>query len=240
MSVDMNEATKESTVKRLFDLGAHFGYARESRHPSTKPFLFGLKNKTIIIDLEKTFESLELAKDFVRGLGSAKKSLILVGTKKEAANVIERVANEYNLPYVNERWIGGTLTNFKEIRKRIDRLVDLKDQESKGELTKYTKKERNVIAKEVSDLERYFASLVTLNKLPGAILVIDPKKEKIAVDEANRTNVPVIALANSDCDINGIAYPIVANDAQLKVIDYIAREIAEAYQAGLTEGEKTA
>ncbi len=240
MSVNIKEISKEDLVKKMFDLGAHFGYARESRHASTKPFLFGLKNKTVIIDLEKTADSLAVACDFAKSLGLAKKSIILVGTKKEAANVIQNVAVEYDLPYVNERWIGGTLTNFKQIRSRIDRLIDLKDQEAKGELAKYTKKERNVIAKEVSDLERYFESLITLTKLPGAIFVVDSKKEAIAVAEATKVGVPVIALANSDCNIEGIAYPLVANDAQLKVIEFFAREIAEAHREGVREGDKKA
>lgn len=233
-----NETNKESLVKKMFDLGAHFGYARESRHPSVKSFLFGLKNKTIIIDLEKTVASLEQAKDFVSGLGMARKNIVLVGTKKEAGDVVKNIGLEFDLPYVSERWIGGTLTNFKEIRGRINRLVDLRDQEAKGELAKYTKKERGLIAKEVGNLERYFDSLINLSKLPGAVIVVDPKKESIAVNEAKILGIPVIALANSDCDIDDIMYPIVANDAQRKVIDFVIRELVEAYQAGLKEGDK--
>ncbi|OJI09308.1 30S ribosomal protein S2 [bacterium CG10_49_38] len=232
-----SQSIKDEQVKRLFDLGAHFGYAKESRHPSTKPFLFGLKNKTVMIDLEKTAESLEGAKTFVRALGVAKKNLIFVGNKKEAGLVIQEAAESVDLPYVTERWIGGTLTNFKEIRKRIDRLVDLRDQEAKGELIKYTKKERSVIAKEVSDLDRYFNSLIGLTKLPGAIFVIDPKKEAIAVAEAVKSKVPVIALANSDCNLAGVDYPIVANDANRQVIKFIAEALAKAYAEGLKEGE---
>lgn len=227
----------EGVVKQMFDLGAHFGYARESRHSSTKPFLFGLKNKTVIIDLEKTADSLSKACDFAKTLGVAKKPIIFVGTKKEACGPIRSVALEAGLPYVDERWIGGTLTNFREIRKRIDRLVDLQDQEVKGELAKYTKKERGVIAKEVANLDRYFTSLVSLTKLPGAIFVVDPKKEAIAVAEAQKVKVPVIALANSDCNIDGLTYPIVGNDAQLKVIKFFAQAIASAYLEGVKEGE---
>lgn len=239
MSEAVKDQIKEDLVKKMFDLGAHFGYARESRHPSVKSFLFGLKNKTVIIDLEKTVASLSAATDFCRSLGLSRKPLLLVGTKKEASDVLKNIGLESDLPYVTERWIGGTLTNFKEIRGRINRLVDLRDQEAKGELIKYTKKERVLIAKEVAKLERYFESLISLNKLPGAIVVIDPKKEAIAVAEAKIVGVPVIALANSDCDIDGLAYPIVANDAQRKVIDFITRELIEAYQSGLKEGEKS-
>jgi small subunit ribosomal protein S2 len=233
-----NEANKESLVKKMFDLGAHFGYARESRHPSVKAFLFGLKNKTIIIDLEKTATSLEQAKEFVFGLGTGRKNIVLVGTKKEASDVVKNIGLEFDLPYVAERWIGGTLTNFKEIRGRINRLVDLRDQDAKGELAKYTKKERLLIAKEISNLERYFDSLINLSKLPGAVVVVDPKKEFIAVAEAKILGIPVIALANSDCDIDGLAYPIVANDAQRKVIDFFVRELVDSYEEGLKEGDK--
>jgi len=241
MSVSIKEnkeLSKDDLVKKMFDLGAHFGYARESRHPSTKPFLFGLKNKTVIVDLEKTADSLKVAEDFARELGQAQKKIIFVGTKKEASYPVEEAALAADLPYVIERWIGGTLTNFKEIRQRIDRLVDLKDQETKGELVKYTKKERGVIAKEVADLERYFSSLINLTKLPAAMLVIDPKKEAIAVAEAKRCGLPVIALANSDCNITDIDYPIIANDAQVKVIKFFAEAIANAYLAGLKEAKE--
>lgn len=240
MSEAVKDQIKEDLVKKMFDLGAHFGYGRNSRHPSSKSFLFGLKNKTIIIDLEKTADSLNEAKAFVRELGRNKKAIIFVGSKTEAKKSIASVANLANQPYVTERWIGGTMTNFREIRRRIDRLLDLKDDEAKGELNKYTKKERGVIAKEVSDLERYFGNLTDLTKLPGAIFVVDPKKEEIAVAEAKKLKIPVIALASSDCNIEGIAYPIVANDAQQKVIDFIGREIATAYNEGVKEGNEQA
>lgn len=233
MTETVKDQVKESLVKKMFDLGAHFGYGRNSRHASTKSFLFGFKNKTVIIDLEKTAESLDLVKSFVRELGQNKKLIVFVGTKTEARKSIEAAARLINMPFVIERWIGGTLTNFREIRQRIDRLLSLRDEEIKGELNKYTKKERGLIAKEIINLERYFDTLIELNKLPGAVFVIDPKKEEIAVAEAKKLNIPVIALANSDCNIEGITYPIVANDAQQKVIDFVAREIALAYDEGL-------
>ncbi|MFA6254328.1 MAG: 30S ribosomal protein S2 [Candidatus Paceibacterota bacterium] len=240
MAEAVKDQVKEDLVKKMFDLGAHFGYGRNSRHPSSKAFLFGLKNKTVIIDLEKTADSLNTAKAFAKELGYNKKAIIFVGTKNEAKDPISSIARLASLPYVNERWIGGTMTNFKEIRRRIDRLLTLKDEEAKGELNKYTKKERGVIAKEVTDLERYFGNLTDLTKLPGAIFVVDPKKEAIAVAEAKKLNIPVIALASSDCNIEGITYPIVANDAQRKVIDFIGREIATAYLEGTKEGDQAA
>ncbi len=233
----VKDQTKEDLVKKMFDLGAHFGYGRSSRHPSNKSFLFGLKNRTVIIDLEKTVESLDIVKAFVQQLGRDKKVIIFVGTKTEAKKAITNTADLANLPCVTERWIGGTMTNFRQIRSRIDRLLTLKDEEATGELKKYTKKERGVIGKEVANLERYFGSLTGLTKLPGAIFVVDPKKENIAVAEAKKLNIPVIALANSDCNIEGITYPIIANDAQQKVIDFIAHEVVVAYNEGVKEGE---
>ena len=238
MAETVKDQVKEDLVKKMFDLGAHFGYGRNSRHPSSKAFLFGLKNKTVIIDLEKTADSLNTAKAFAKELGHNKKVIIFVGTKTEAQKPITNAANLANLPFVTERWIGGTMTNFKEIRRRIDRLLTLKGEEAKGELAKYTKKARGVIAKEVANLERYLGDLTGLAKLPGAIFVIDPKKEEIAVAEAKKLNIPVIALANSDCNILGITYPIIANDAQQKVIDFISREIVGAYNEGIKEGEQ--
>ncbi len=240
MTEAVKDQAKEDLVKKMFDLGTHFGYGRNSRHPSNKAFLFGLKNKTVIIDLEKTADSLNTAKAFAKELGHNKKAIIFVGTKTEAKKPIESVATLANLPYVTERWIGGTMTNFREIRRRIDRLLTLNDEEAKGELNKYTKKERGVIAKEVANLDRYFGTLTGLAKLPGAIFVVDPKKEEIAVAEAKKLNIPVIALSNSDCNIEGITYPIVGNDAQRKVIDFIAREIAIAYNEGVKDGNDQA
>ncbi len=237
MQTEEKDIKKEALVKEMFKLGAHFGYSRSSRHPSAKPFIFGFKNKTTIIDLEKTADLLEKAKDFVRELGKQKKQIIFVGTKKEAQEVVEKEAVRAGMPFVNERWIGGTLTNFKEIRKRIDRLAELIEKEAKGELMVYTKKERLVLAKERKDLERYFASISSVTKMPGALFIVDVKKEKIAKDEAVIMKVPVISLASSDCDLSDIDYPIVANDGQKASIAFFIDQIISAYKEGLLLAE---
>lgn len=234
MQTEVKETKNEELVQELFKVGAHFGYSRSSRHSSTKPFIFGFKNKTAIIDLEKTIEALEVAQNFARELGQARKNLLLVGTKSEARKAVKGLAESAGLPFVTERWIGGTMTNFKEIKKRVDRMEELREKSEKGELTMYTKKERGVIAKELRDLERYFDGLVGMSKLPGAILVIDAKHEENAVAEALNVKIPVIALCNSDCDITKLEYPIVANDSSVMSISFFVKKIVEAYKEGLS------
>ncbi len=227
-----NKTINESRLRELFQVGAHFGYSRARRHPSVDKYVFGYKNKTAIIDLEKTMTALERAKDFVRVLGSEGKVVLFVGNKNEARAVVKVAAESIAMPYVAERWIGGTLTNSKEIKARLKRLADIKADEESGELLKYTKKERGLIGKEKKDLDRYFGGIVGMAKMPAAMFVVDANAESIAVAEANRMNIPVITLSNSDCDIRSIAYPIVGNDGAVASITYFVREIVEAYKDG--------
>ncbi len=232
MQNQTKDQDKQGLVDQLFKIGAHFGFSRARRHPSTSPFVYGYKNRTAVIDLEKTVDLLDTASAFVEQIAREGKTILLVGNKNEARQAIAQAAKPLGLPYVAERWIGGTFTNFKEIRGRIARLLDLKKQEETGLLARYTKKERGVIAKEVSDLERYFASLVTMEKLPSAIFVVDAKEEAIAVYEANKAGIPVIALCNSDCDIRTVQYPIIGNDTNRESIKFFINAITEAYERG--------
>lgn len=231
----MNSAIKNPEISEMFAVGAHFGFSRSRRHPSVKDFIFGYKNNSAVINLEKTVEMLAKAEKFFEELGREKKTILFVGTKNEARNTIQSVAEKLDMPYVIERWIGGTFTNFKAIKTRTERLTYLKDQEATGGLDIYTKKERNVIMKEVSDLKRYFAGIEHMTKIPAAMFVIDPKEESIAVDEATKLNVPIVALSNSDCDLNKVSFPIVANDASLASIKYFASRMAAAYDRGLKD-----
>lgn len=224
--------SKESIIRELFKVGAHFGFSRKRRHPSVEPFSFGFKNKTAVINLEETVKSLDQAVEFVTKLASEGKKVLFVGNKNEARDIIKRYAETVDMPYVAERWIGGTFTNFPEIKKRVKRLADITEQDKKGELAKYTKKERGVIALEKKNLERYFAGIADMDKLPAAIVVIDPQAESIAVAEAKQTRVPIIALCGSDCDINNIAYPVVANDSQVASITFFLKALVEAYKEG--------
>jgi len=223
-------STITKTIDTMFSAGAHFGLGRSRRHPTISSFIFGTKNSTDIFDLEKTQLLLEKAKAFVTELAKEGKIILFVGGKKEASATVRMAAQSLNLPYVDGRWIGGTLTNFGQIRKRIERYEKLISDREKGELLKYTKRERMLLDKEIASLEKMFLGIISLKKQPDVIFMIDPRHEKIAVKEATDMNVPLIALASSDCDISEIKYPIVGNDAAKASIQFFVEEIAHAYQ----------
>ena len=238
----MSQTDTETTISterltRLFNVGAHYGYSKSRRHPSTKPYIFGTKENIEIIDLAHTDELLSRAKAYAKKLGEEGKVLMFVGGKHESQKVVESVATRLGLPYVIGRWIGGTMTNFAETKKRIDRLDMLRTQREKGELAKYTKRERLMIDREIAKLEEKFGGLVGMDTLPHALFVVDSKFEHIAVHEARVSEKPLIALTNSDCDISGVDYPIVANDASRASIAFFVEEIGAAYQEGL-QGQK--
>ncbi|MES2216515.1 MAG: 30S ribosomal protein S2 [Patescibacteria group bacterium] len=224
-------ATKQ-TIESMFGAGTHFGLGRSRRHPTTSPYIFGTKNDTDIFDLEKTEELLSAAKAFVTQLAKEGKTILFVGGKKEAALAVKSAAQSLNIPYVDSRWIGGTITNFGQVRKRIERYEKLVSEKEKGELAKYTKRERMLIDKEIANLEKMFFGIVSLTKTPDAIFIIDPRHEKNAVKEAADKNIPVIAVASSDCNIKEVKYPIVGNDASKTSIAFFVGEIAAAYRAG--------
>ena len=219
-------------VKDLFAVGAHFGFVRSRRHPSAKPFILGNKDKTEIFDLEKTSQELAKALEFIETKGKEGAQMLFVGGKSEAREAVTKAGKELGMPYVAGRWIGGTLTNFSEIKKRIMRLEELKDQRERGELTKYTKKERLLIDREIDKLEMYFGSLTTLKALPKLLVVMDPKKEYIAAAEAKKMNIPVVALAGSDTNLFEVNYAIPGNDASRQTINFIVGEIVKAYNKG--------
>ena len=230
--LNMEEKT-DQILKDMFSSGMHLGYSATSRHPQMGPFLFGVRNGVEIFDLEKTKGLLDKAKEFLKKLGKEKKQVVFVGTKKEAREFSEKAAKELDMPYVKERWLGGTLTNFKEIKSRIDYLIDLKKKRTSGELDKYTKKEKLQIERKIEKLERYLGGLETLVNYPAALIVIDSKHENISVAEANQVRTPVIALLNSDCDPKGIDYPVPANDSSLTSINYFLTELTKAYKEGV-------
>jgi len=224
--------TVNTIINKLFEAGAHFGYTRARRNPTIAPFIFGQKNRNDIFDLELTAEKLEEAKAKATELASKGKSILFVGGKNEAHIIMRRAAEKADEPFVCSRWIGGTLTNFKEISKRVKRLETLLADKEKGNLEKYTKKERLLMDREIEDLEATFGGIVSMKELPGAMFVVDPRYEDIAVREAYATGVPVIALANSDCDLRMVAYPIPANDATAKSITLFVNEIVTAIEEG--------
>ncbi len=224
----------KARIESMFTAGAHFGLGRSRRHPTVSPFIFGTKNATDIFDLEKTADVLEKAKVTISALGKDGKTILFVGGKKEASLSIKNAALSLNMPYVDGRWIGGSLSNFGQVRKRIDRYEKLISDREKGELAKYTKRERMLIDKEIASLEKMFFGIVSLKKMPDALFVVDPRREKNAVKEAADMNIPVISLAGSDCDISDIKYPIIGNDSSKASIQFFLDEVVKAYQSGKT------
>ena len=221
-----------SVIDSMFKAGTHFGFSRSRRHPSVTPYIFGVKNKVEIFDLEKTSLMLADAMRFVASIAAEGKQFVLVGGKHEACAAIRAGAQSINMPFVEDRWVGGTFTNFKEVRKRIDKLEKLEDEREKGELVKYTKKERLLIDREIDRLSHLFSGIASIKEMPKAVFVVDPRAEIIAVKEAQDMGIPVIALAGSDCDISGITYPIVGNDASQESIRFFVNEIVKAYEEG--------
>lgn len=224
---------KNVMIEKLFAVGAHFGYAPSRRHPSVASFIFGTKGGTEIFDLEKTSAALEEALEFVKTLAQGRKTVLFVGGKAEAKEAVKRVAERLNQPYVASRWIGGSLTNFSEIRKRLNRLAELTTMRERGELAKFTKRERLLIDREITLLEEVFGGIKSLQKAPDALVVVDPKKEAGAVAEARQLNIPIIALLNSDCDRSQVTHPVPGNDASIETIQFVLDEVGKAYEQNL-------
>jgi len=233
--MEQKKEAKKETKKEDFKLdteemaqaGVHFGHRTSGVHPKMKPYLFGVRNTVHIIDLEKTAEKFKEALTFLQQLISEDKILLLVGTKIQAKDLVKSIAKECGLPYVSERWLGGTFTNFETIKKRIDYFKDLERKKAEGELEKYTKKERADIDKELMDLELKVGGIKNLTKLPEAIFVLDMKKDTLAIKEAKRKGVKVIAIADTNTDPGLADYPIPANDDAISSLKYILEKVKE-------------
>ena len=213
------------TVEEMFALGAHLGYSKSKRHPSVKDYIYGNKDGTDIIDLEKTAEAVEKARNFLKEIFSNGEKVLFVGNKSEIKDLTSELASSENVLYVNNRWIGGTLTNFLEIKKRIKKLTELMDDAEKGEFEKYTKKERLDLNRSIEKLKKYYYGLLKMEKLPKALVLVDAKDESIAVKEALDSEIPTVAICNTDNDISKITYPIVANDRSRQSIEYIIKKL---------------
>lgn len=229
----MSSTSEKSFIDKLFAAGSHFGFKKSRRHPTVAPYLYTTKDGNDIFDLTKTAVLLESAKEALKDAGLHGKTVLFVGTKDEAAQVVTAAAEECEAPYVTNRWIGGMLTNFPEIKKRIARLETLKHEKDTGELErKYTKKERVVIGREIEKLNFNFAGIATLEKMPDLMLIVDPRHDDIALTEAAEKNIPVVAIMGSDCDAGKIAYPVIANDSLQTSVKLLLTELVEAYKAG--------
>ncbi|MDO8436240.1 MAG: 30S ribosomal protein S2 [bacterium] len=215
-------------LEEMGQAGLHFGHRTSRINPKINPYLYGVRNNVHIFDLEKTAEKLKEALSFIQQIIKEGKVMILVGTKIQVKNLSKEMAKECGLLYVVERWLGGTLTNFETIKKRIEYFKSLEKKKEEGELEKYTKKERANFDKEIKDLEMKFGGIKNLEKLPDAIFVLDMKKDNLAVKEARAKGVKVIGIADTNTDPTLADYPIPANDDAISSVRYILEKMKEA------------
>ena len=228
----MAEVQNAAEVGRLFNTGAHFAQVRSRRHPSMKPFLVGAKGRQEIIDLAQTAEQLAAAKAVLATFAKEGKTVLFVGGKTEIAALVKKAAQDVGAPYVAARWLGGTITNWSEIKKRIDRLAELAEKTAAGMLAKqHTKLELVRLEREKKRLEARLDGITALEKRPDALVVVDTKHEKHAVKEAREAGIPVIGVMSSDCALSDAAYPIVANDASRETVRLILTELTDAFAA---------
>lgn len=228
------------TLQELLEAGVHFGHQVRRGHPRMKPYIYGARDGVHIIDLTQSDKFLKQAVEYVYSLGKEGQVLLFVGTKKQARPIVEEAIKALNVPYLTERWIGGFLTNFEEIKKNIKLLKDFKTQKEKGELAKYTKKEQLLLERKMSKLDKDFKGVMNLESLPDAIFVVDAVSDNIAIREANRLGIKTVAIADSNCNVSEIDYPIPGNDDAIKSIKILVGAIAAAYGEGKKEAEKTA
>ena len=231
------------SMKELLEAGVHFGHQTKRWNPKMKKYLFGERNGIYIIDLQKTLKQFTEAYEFLRELAVAGGTVLFVGTKKQAAETIQQEAQRCGMFWVNQRWLGGTLTNFATIRKSVQRLKYLEDLEQKGTLERLTKKEGLRLTRERQKLTHALAGIKEMDRLPGAIFVIDTKKERIAVREANRLGIPLVAVVDTNCDPDEITHPIPGNDDAIRAIRLLTARMADAVIEGrgvVTEGALTA
>ncbi len=219
-------------LTQLIEAGAHFGHLTRRWNPKMKPYIFMEKNGIHIIDLKKTQTHIISSAEDLAGIVSEGKTILFVGTKKQAKNVIESEAKRCGMNWVSERWLGGMLTNYATIRKSIKRLHNIEKQESDGTFDKITKKERLFLSREKDKLKKVLEGVETLNKLPGALFVVDIKKESIAVKEAKKLHIPVFAIVDTNCDPDEIDSLIPANDDAVKTIELVVKYMSDAVLEG--------
>lgn len=220
--------TKIPTIEEMLKAGMHFGHRTSKWHPKMAPFIFTSRNGVHIIDLTKTAQKLEEALNFIKKNVSEGKAVLFVGTKDQVKAEMKAMSIEAGVPYVTEKWLGGFLTNFPVIKKLIKKYKDLQEKKMTGKLDKYTKKERLDIDREISKLEARVGGLVDLNKIPDVMFIWDIKKEKTALAEAKKKNIPVVAVCDTNVNPDGIDYIIPANDDASKTIKLVLNSIKEA------------
>src|SRR2546426_4479067 len=220
------------TMKELLEAGVHFGHQTKRWNPKMQKYIFGERNGIYIIDLQKTLKKFREAYAYVRDLAAGGGTLLMVGTKKQAQETVLEEAGRCGMYYVNHRWLGGTLTNFATIRKSIARLKKLDEMKETGEYERLPKKEVIVLEREREKLQHTLVGIRNLDRLPSAVFIIDPKKETIAVEEARRLAIPIVAIVDTNCDPTGIDYPIPGNDDAIRSARLITSRIADADNEG--------
>lgn len=226
------------SLLEMLEAGVHFGHQKSRWHPKMAQYLFGVRNGVHVIDLEKTVEALETSLDYVKTLTSKGKVILFVGTKRQAREVIKAAAESCGMPFLTERWIGGLITNFDEFKRRMKKYKGLKEMFATGEIEKYTKKEQVSFKKEIEKMDKYLAGLVNLEKVPDALYIADLRVEKTALMEAQRMNVPIVAVCDSNVDPTKVDHPIPANDDAVNSIKLIAGLVSEAVKEGKALYEK--
>jgi small subunit ribosomal protein S2 len=222
------------TMKELLEAGVHFGHQTKRWNPKMKPYIFGARNGIYIVDLQKTVRMFKTAYDFIIDTAASGKSVLFVGTKKQAREAIYEEANRCEMFYVHNRWLGGMLTNFQTIKKSIDRLNYLNQIELDGTIELFPKKERLKMGKERTKLDSTLGGIRSMGKLPGAMFVIDPKNESIAIREARRLNIPIVSIVDTNCDPDEVDYIIPGNDDAIRAIRLVSSRMADA----CIEGQK--
>lgn len=231
---------KLPSLQELLGAGVHFGHQVRRGHPRMRPYIYGAREGVHIVDLTQSEKYLKEAADAVYNFGKMGKVILFVGTKKQARPIVSELAKNLEAPYLIQRWIGGFLTNFEEVKKNIKKLKEFKEQKEKGTLSKYTKKEQLLIERQMNKLQRDLGGVLDLEDLPDAIFVVDAVSDGIAVREAAKLGIKVVAIADSNCDPTLIDYPIPGNDDAIKSIRIITEAVASAYEEGKKEAGKTA
>jgi small subunit ribosomal protein S2 len=226
-------------MKQLLEAGVHFGHQTRRWNPKMAPYIFTDRNGIYIIDLQKTVKKVEEAYNFVKQLASEGDTILFVGTKKQAQEAVREEAERCGMFYVNQRWLGGMLTNFQTIRRRIDRLQELEKMEADGTLERLPKKEVAQLMHEKEKLQKFLGGIKEMRRLPGALFVIDPRKERIAVAEARKLGIPIVAIVDTNCDPDEVDYVIPGNDDAIRAVRLLTGKMAEAVLEG-RQGEQLA
>ncbi len=236
--MERKEKMKLPTLLELLQAGVYFGHQKSRWHPNARDYVFIERGGFHIIDLEKTLAGLEAATEFVGNLAKRGGLILFLGTKKQAREIVKKYAQEAKMPCLTERWIGGMFTNFSSVGKLIKRYQNLKTKQKSGALNKYTKKEQLEFSKEIDKLEKLIGGAAELAKLPDALFVVDPKRQKTAISEARKKKIPIIGFADTNVNPEILDYPIPANDDAVKSIEIIVKTIAGAVVENLSAGKK--